>query len=102
MTDPSAHSEPLTDDPRFSGLPASTVENAKQAKCSRCEEVVVETASMRGTVMVNYYVPAINVRRREILCGLCGLGFREFMYPHLVDNPQYQAAKTALVAEFNQ
>lgn len=94
-------SEELTDDPRFEGMPAEVVDNAKKAKCARCEEVVVEAASMRGTVMVNYYVPALGKRDRVILCGMCGLAFREFIYPYLLDNPQYQAAKAALVEGFS-
>lgn len=90
------HPEPLTDDPRFAGLPASTVENAKQAKCSRCKEVVVEAPGMRGTVMVNYYVPALGVRQRVILCGPCGLLLRELLHPEILDSPQYLAASEML------
>lgn len=96
--DPSAH---LTNDPRFSGLPASVVENAKQAKCSRCKETVVESKAMTGTVMVNYYVPAVGVRQRTILCGLCGLLLRELLHPELADNPTYQAVKAELRARFS-
>jgi hypothetical protein len=94
------HPEPETDDPRFSGLPASVVENAKKAKCSRCKETVVESKAMTGTVMVNYYVPAVGVRQRTILCGLCGLLLRELLHPELADNPMYQAAKAELRARF--
>lgn len=90
------HPEPLTDDPRFSGLPASVVERAKRASCSRCKEAVVESAGMRGTVMINYYVPALGVRQRTILCGPCGLLLRELLHPELLDSPQYRAAKTLL------
>lgn len=94
--------EPLTDDPRFEGMPAATVESAKQAKCARCETVVVEAGSIMGTVMVNYYVPALSVRRREILCGLCGLDFREFLHPWLKGDGAFQASKALLVEEFSR
>lgn len=94
------HPEPETDDPRFSGLPADVVERAKQAKCTRCGETVVESKGMQGTVMVNYYVPALGVRQRGILCGLCGLLFREFLVPAILDDPRYQEAKAELLRRF--
>lgn len=90
------HPEPLTDDPRFSDLPASVVETAKQAKCSRCKETVVESSAMTGTVMVNYYVPALSVRKRTILCGKCGLLLRELLHPEILDDPTYLAASEML------
>lgn len=94
------HPEPETDDPRFSGLPADVVETAKKAKCSRCKAVVVEESSVTGTVMVSYYVPALGVRQRGILCGKCGLAFREWLYPELADSPEFQAVKTELLRRF--
>lgn len=86
------HPEPETDDPRFSGLPASVVETAKEARCSRCKDQIVTSSAMTGTVMVNYYVPALSVRQRTILCGKCGLLLRELLHPELTDNLMYQAA----------
>lgn len=90
------HPEPLTDDPRFSGLAASTVDNAKKANCSRCKVQIVTAPGMTGTVMVNYYVPALSVRQRTILCGACGLLLRELLHPELLDNPVYQAVVAKL------
>lgn len=82
-----------TDDPRFSGLPASVVDTAKSANCSRCGCVVVESKAIAGTVMVSLYVPALGARERLILCGLCGLAAREFLHPELADSPVFQAVK---------
>lgn len=87
---------PLTDDPRFSGLPASTVERAKSAHCSRCAAVVVDEPSIAGTLMLQYYVPALGVRQRAILCGACGLAFREFLLPSLAEDQTYQAVVAEL------
>jgi len=91
------HPDPLTDDPRFSGLAASVVDRAKQAKCSACGVTVVEDASIAGSVMVNYYVPASGAKARVILCGRHGLALRELLHPQIVDNPQYQEAKKRLL-----
>lgn len=90
--------EPLTDDPRFSGLPAAVVETAKKAKCTRCDVQIVEQGDekMAGTVMVSYYVPALGVKQRGFLCGPCGLAFREFLVPSLETNPLYRAVVTEL------
>lgn len=85
-----------TDDPRFSGLPADIVEMAKQARCSRCKEQVVESAGVHGTVMVNYYLPSLGTRNRAILCGPCGLLLRELLCPEVLDQPGYQAARDLL------
>lgn len=92
--------EPETDDPRFSGLPASVVETAKKARCTRCGIQVVESKGMTGTVMINLYVPALGARERLMLCGACGLAAREFLHPELVDNPVFQAVKAELLARF--
>lgn len=90
------HPEPETDDPRFSGLPASVVETAKLANCSRCKDQIVTSSAMTGTVMVSYYVPALSVRQRTILCGKCGLLLRELLHPELTENPTYQAVVAQL------
>lgn len=92
----SDHPEPLTDDPRFSGLPATVVETAKTAKCTRCATTVVDEPSIAGTLMLQYYVPALGVRQRAILCGACGLAFREFLLPPLAEDPTYQAVVAEL------
>lgn len=86
----------MSDDPRFFGLPADVVEAAKRARCSRCKEQVVESAGVRGTVMVNYYVPALGARERAILCGPCGLLLRELLHPEVLDQPGYAAARDLL------
>lgn len=94
------HPEPETEDERFSGLPAAVVDRAKEAKCSRCKIQVVESPAIRGTVMVSYYVPALGQRRRGVLCGACGIAFREFLMPELLDNPAYQQVAARLRQEW--
>ena len=97
MSDPS---NPETDDPRFSGLPASVVERAKKAACSRCGEQIIESKGLTGTVFLNLYVPAIGTRERLFLCGPCGLAAREFLHPALLDNPVYRAVVAELRSRF--
>lgn len=89
----------MSDDPRFEGLPTETVERAKRASCSRCKIRIVDAPSLSGTVFVSYLVPSMSVREREMLCGACGLAFREFMYPELLDDQRFQAAKQMLLGE---
>lgn len=96
------HPEPATDDPRFSGLPASVVETAKKALCSRCKVQIVESEGKTGTVMVNYYVPALGVRQRTILCGKCGLLLRELLHPEVLDSPIYRAVVDDLRSNWSQ
>lgn len=83
-------------DPRLDGLPDEVIENASKAHCARCKEQIVAQESMTGTVFVNYYVPALGKREREFLCGMCGLAFREFMYPELLTNETFQNVKGML------
>lgn len=94
------HPEPETDDPRFSGLPASVVETAKSAVCTRCKVQVVEAKGLTGTVFLNLYVPALGARERLFLCGACGLATREFLHPELADSPVFQAVKAELLSRF--
>lgn len=93
--------EPVTDDPRFSGLPASVVETAKGAKCTRCGDQIIESKALTGTVFLNLYVPALGARERLFLCGVCGLAAREWLHPELQGNPMFQAVKTELLKRFS-
>lgn len=89
-------------DPRFPGMPDDVVENASKAHCARCKVQIIEAESLTGTIFLNYYVPALGVKRREFLCGLCGLEFREFLYPELVDDEAFQGAKGLLQEAFQR
>lgn len=77
-------------------LPPEVVEVAREATCTRCGTVVVDEPSVAGTIMFNYFLPAIGQKQRGYLCGACGLLFREFLHPELVDNEAYQAVAKAL------
>lgn len=77
-------------------LPDDVMATAREAKCARCDAVVVDEPSIVGTVMLNYYVPATGLKDRVVLCGMCGLVFREFLRPEVLNNPAFQAAKAAL------
>lgn len=91
------HPEPETDDPRFSGLSARTVDTAKTAKCSACGVTVVEDASIAGTVMFSYYFPASGAKVRGILCGVHGLALRKLLHPQIVGMAAYEETKRQLM-----
>lgn len=90
---------PETGDPRFPGLSAETVEAASKAHCVRCAIRIVDAPSLAGTVFVSFMVPSVSVRDRAMLCGACGLAFREFLYPYLADDDGFQYARTRLLGE---
>lgn len=92
--------ELLSDDPRFSGLPESVVSTAKSAGCQRCREPIVDGTSLEGTVFVSFEAVATGAHSRLILCGPCGIAFREFIIPALVDSPGFQAVKAKLLARW--
>lgn len=97
------HPEPGADElieRRGRGLPAAVVEVAKQAFCARCKTQIAAQKAVQGTVFVNFLVPALGNRGRAVLCSPCGLAFREFMKPELLDDEQFQSAKTILLAEY--
>lgn len=77
-------------------LPPEVIAKARDVKCSRCSVVVVDSSSVEGTTMVNFYAPTSGMRRRAVLCGACGLALREFLYPGLLDIPEYQAVAAEL------
>lgn len=62
----------------------------------RCKEEIVESKSLLGTVLINWYVPATGTKPRGALCGNCGLLFREFMVPELLDDPVYRETAAKL------
>ena len=84
----------------FGDAPPELLAKAREAKCSRCEAVVVDEPSVTGTIMVSYYVPTLGVRHRVVLCGACGLAFREFIQPNLLQDPLYTAVKAELQARW--
>lgn len=82
------------------GLPPEVVATARKAKCSRCKAVAVDEPSVSGTMMVNHYTPSLGTRVRGILCGACGLAFREFLTPEILQDPVYLALKAELQARW--
>lgn len=79
-------------------LPPEVVANAEKAACSRCKIKIVGSKGMEGTVFFSYFVPSTSHKQRGFLCGSCGLLLREFLYPDLVDNQEYQEAVASLRA----
>lgn len=71
---------------------------AREAKCMRCGIPVVDAPTVTGTVMLNYYVPALGKRERLYFCGEHGLELREFLYPHIKEDPVYVEAKASALA----
>lgn len=78
-------------------IPQKVVDEARKATCARCQTVCVDEASMLATTLVSYYVPSTDVRRRLFLCGMCSLGFREYLAPELIDDPDFQDSKRRLM-----
>lgn len=89
-------------DPRLEGLPDEVVANAAEAHCERCKEQIISQPSVTGTVMLNYLVPAQEVRWRGFLCGLCGIAFQEFLRPDLLTNEAFQDMKVELQGRWGQ
>lgn len=83
---------------RFDGMPKRIMEAAEQVDCARCKVKIADDPSLAGTVLVNYYVPVTGAKVRTALCGACGLSFREFMHPEVLDAPGYAEAATRLRA----
>jgi hypothetical protein len=81
-------------------LPQEVVDMARTAACARCKAVVVDEPSKMGTVLLSYYVPALGMNVRTFLCGACGLVFREFLDPSILDDPMYLAVKAELQARW--
>lgn len=71
-------------------------EAARAAKCVRCKESIVDSSSLTGTVLVNYYIPAVDRKERHALCGMCGILFRQFLHPELEVDPTFRAAAAML------
>lgn len=69
---------------------------AQEVCCARCGERIADSRSLIGTVMVSYYTPATGHRNRIILCGSCGLSFREFICPSVVGDAGFQQAAAEL------
>lgn len=78
------------------GLPDELIAQAAEAHCVRCKDQIVSSPSMLGATMVNSYSPATGARARSILCGACGLAFREFLQPELATDEFFQSIKTEL------
>lgn len=94
---------PLSDDvqpPREPSLEERAEAAAQEARCQRCEVVILDDASASGVVFGRLIVPVLGVKHEYQLCGKCGLGLREYVFPKLVDDPNYQSVKRQLLMEY--
>lgn len=94
---------PLTDDilpAREPTLEERAEAAARTAVCTRCDVVILEDRSATGVLFGRLIVPVLGVKRQFQLCGKCGLALREFLYPELASDPDYQLKKLALLTEF--
>lgn len=83
-------------DPRFDGVSEEVLDRVSKVGCARCKEGILDTKSLTGTTLITYQVPGLMVQRRAVLCGACGLAFREFLHPELADDALFQAAVAEL------
>jgi hypothetical protein len=90
------HPEPTVQGGPYDGLPQSVYDRASSAHCIRCKVRLLESPAVTGTVMVQYYVPALGVKQRGFLCGACGLDFRQFLMPELAEDQTFQAVVAEL------
>lgn len=77
-------------------LSVEEIEEAEKACCTRCKEQIASSRSVIGTLMFNYYLPALGARTRGIMCGACGLAFREFVCPDIASDPVYRVVAAEL------
>jgi hypothetical protein len=80
-------------------LTARAEEAANNARCARCQVVILEDSSKTGVVFGRLLVPILGVKHTYQLCGKCGLGLREFLFPGILDDPTYLAVKATLLGE---
>ena len=75
-------------------------EAAEKATCQRCEVVILEDSSATGVVFGRLMVPILQVKHAYQLCGKCGLGLREYVFPKILEDHNYLAIKEKLLTEF--
>lgn len=72
---------------------------AREAVCTRCEAVILDEASKAGVVFGRLIVPIVSVTHTFQLCGKCGLGLREFLFPSITEDIIYQSVKHQLLTD---
>jgi hypothetical protein len=74
-------------------------EAANKATCQRCETVILSDSSAEGVVFGRLIVPILGVKHEYQLCGKCGLGLREYVFPKILEDDGYLAVKNQLLTE---
>lgn len=72
---------------------------AQEAVCTRCLAVILDEPSKAGLVFGRVLVPLLGVKDTFQLCGKCGLGLREYLYPEIALDPQYWSARQELLRD---
>ena len=80
-------------------LAARAAEAAGQARCDRCQAVILEAKSAAGAVTGLFRSLATGVNAHFSLCGMCALGLREYLRPAILLDPIYLDAKRQLTEE---
>ena len=80
-------------------LAARAAEAARQARCDRCQAVILEAKSAAGAVTGLFRSLATGVNAHFNLCGMCALGLREYLRPAILLDPIYLDAKRQLTEE---
>ena len=89
------------DSPSSDSLQERLVKAALEARCQRCEVVILEDSSKAGVVFGRLLVPVLGVKHAYQLCGKCGLALREFLFPRLLDDPNFVETKRQLLTEWS-
>ena len=74
-------------------------EAAEEATCQRCDVVILEDPSAQGVVFGRLMVPLLRVQHAYQLCGKCGLGLREYLFPGILEDPSYLEVRRQLLTE---
>jgi hypothetical protein len=72
---------------------------AREAVCTRCDAVILDEPSRAGVVFGRLMVPVLGAKHEFQLCGRCGLGLREYLYPEVQHDPRYNLIKNLLLTE---
>lgn len=73
-------------------------EEQKHPRCAHCKELLEQSKSLDGAILVNTYSPATETRFRAALCGACGLELLEYIIPDSLQDEAYMRDAASLRA----
>lgn len=75
---------------------SEVTEGQRNPRCSHCKELLEESKSLDGAILVNTFSPSTGYRVRQALCGSCGLDLMEFLTPDSLQSETYLRDSAAL------